>query len=135
VKVTKLQDVDPQGDGQENHAMLPHLIDGKDNTYWSTEFYLSSSFGHLKTGVGVDFTLESPATIVEVDSPVKGWKGDLLPKTSSGVGTKIATLDGVAVQRITLQQPITSGRIWITQLVELKPGRFGVQLDELRFYR
>ena len=135
VKVTKLQDVDPQGDGQENHAMLPNLIDGKDNTFWSTELYGSSSFSNLKSGVGVDFTLESPATIVEVDSPVKCWKGDLLPKTSSGVGTKIATLDGVAVQRITLQQPITSGRIWITQLVELKPGRFGVQLDELRFYR
>jgi hypothetical protein len=135
VKVTKLQDVDPQGDGQENHAMLPHLIDGKDNTYWSTELYASSSFGHLKAGVGVDFTLGSPATIVEVDSSVKGWKGELLPTTSAGVGTKIATLDGVALQRIALQQPITSGRIWITQLVELKPGRFGVQLGELRFYR
>jgi hypothetical protein len=135
VRVTKLQDVDPQGDGQENHAMLPHLIDGKANTYWSTELYPSSSFGNLQTGVGVDFTLGSPATIVEVDSPVKGWKGELLPKTSAGVGTKITTLDGVALQRLTLQQPITSGRIWITQLVELKPARFGVQLSELRFYR
>jgi hypothetical protein len=135
VKVTTLQDVDPQGDGHENHAMLPNLIDGKDNTFWSTELYGSSSFSNLKSGVGVDFTLGSPATIVEVDSPVKGWKGELLPKTPSGVGTKIATLDGVAVQRITLQQPITNGRIWITQLVELKPGQFGVQLSELRFYR
>jgi serine/threonine-protein kinase len=135
VKVARLQDVDPQGDAHENHAMLPNLIDGKANTYWSTELYKSSSFGNLKTGVGVDFTLGSPATIVEVDSPVKGWKGELLPKTSAGVGTKIATLDGVALQRITLQQPITSGRIWITQLVELKPGQFGMQLSELRFYR
>ena len=116
--------------------MLPHLIDGKDNTYWSTELYKSSSFGHLKTGVGVDFTLGSPATIVEVESPVKGWRGELLPKTSSGVGTKIATLDGASVQRIILPQPITSGRIWIIQLVQLKLGRFGVELsDELRFYR
>ena len=135
VKVIKLQDEDPQGDGHENHAMLPHLIDGKANTYWSTELYKSSSFGHLKTGVGVDFTLASPATIVEVDSPVKGWKGELLPTTSAGVGTKIATLDGVSVQRIILRQPITSGRIWITQLVELKPGGFGARLSELRFYR
>jgi len=59
----------------------------------------------------------------------------LLPTTSAGVGTKIATLDGVSVQRITLPQPITSGRIWITQLAELKPGGFGARLSELRFYR
>ena len=137
VKVTKLQDVDPQGDAHENHAMLPKLIDGNDGTGWSTELYKSSSFGNLpgKTGVGVDFTLESAATIVEVVSPVEGWKGDLLPKSSTDVGTAIATLNGVAVQRITLQKAITAGRIWITQLVELKPGRFGVQLGELRFYR
>ncbi len=136
VKVTKLQDVDPQGDAHENHSMLPKLIDGNDSTGWSTELYKSSSFGNLpKTGVGVDFTLESAALIVEVVSPVEGWKGELLAKTSSGVGAKIATLDGTAVQRITLQKAITSGRIWITQLVELSPGRFGVQLGELRFYR
>ena len=115
--------------------MLPNLIDGKANTYWSTELYKSSSFGNLKTGVGVDFTLASPATMVEVDSPVKGWKGELLLKTSAGVGAKIATLDGAALQRIVLPQPITSGRIWITQLVQLKPGGFGARLSELRFYR
>lgn len=136
VKVTKLQDVDPQGDAQENHAMLPKLIDGNDSTGWATEYYRSANFGNLgKTGVGIDFTLDTPATIVEVVSPVEGWKGELLSKTSSGVGAELAPLNGVADQRITLKQPISAGRIWITQLVELKTNRYGVQLGELRFYR
>ena len=137
VAVTKLQDVDPQGDAKENHAQLPNLIDGNDSTGWSTELYKSASFGNLKSGVGVDFTLKDGATIVEVDSPVQGWKGELLAKTATGVGASLGTLDGIAMQRITLQQPITSGRIWITQLVLVQqaPARFGVQLGELRFYR
>ena len=135
VKVTAIVVVDPPpGDGQENSSKLPNLIDGKESTSWTTELYRSSTFGNLKTGVGLDFTLEEAATIVEIVSPVEGWKGELLQNISSGPPAKLATLNGASTQIIPLREPLTTGRIWFTQLAQLTDGRWGVELSEIRFY-
>jgi serine/threonine protein kinase len=134
VKVTSLKDVDPEGDNTENPEQLPKLIDGKESTGWTTELYRSSTFGNLKTGVGLDFTLEQPASIIEIVSPVEGWKGELLQNISSGPAARLATLNGDSSQIITLRAAITSGRIWFTQLAQLTAGRWGVELSEIRFY-
>ncbi len=136
VKVSKVQDVDPEGDGHENHDLLPNLTDGKKSTSWTTEFYKSATFGSTgKTGVGLDFTLAEPATIIEISSAVEGWSGELLQNVSSGPGARLATLDGKSTQIITLGQALTSCRIWITQLTELTSSRWGVDLSEVQFYR
>jgi len=120
VAVTKLVDVDPEGDNVENPDKLPNLIDGKESTVWSTELYRSELFGGLKTGVGFDFTLEGEATIIEVVSSVEGW---------------VANLDGTTTQIITLGNPIDNGRFWFTELAKLTNNRWGVELSEIRFYR
>ena len=135
VKVTSLKDVDPEGDNTENPGRLPRLIDGKESTGWTTELYRSSAFGNLKTGVGLDFTLEQPASIIEIVSPVEGWKGELLQNISSGPAARLATLNGDSTQIITLREALTSGRIWFTELTQLTEGRWGVELSEIRFYR
>lgn len=136
VKVTSVKDVDPEGDNAENPDKLRNLTDGKDSTSWTTELYKSSSFGNLaKTGVGLDFTLEGPATIIEIKSPVEGWKGELLQTVTSGPAARLATLDGKSTQIITLQQELTSCRLWFTQLAQLTDGRWGVDLSEVQFYR
>ncbi len=134
MKVTSLKDVDPEGDNTENPEQLPKLIDGKESTGWTTELYRSSTFGNLKTGVGLDFTLEQPASIIEIVSPVEGWKGELLQNISSGPAARLATLNGDSTQIITLREALTSGRIWFTQLAQLTAGRWGVELSEIRFY-
>jgi serine/threonine protein kinase len=134
VKVTSLKDVDPEGDNTENPGQLPKLIDGKESTGWTTELYRSTTFGNLKTGVGLDFTLEQPASIIEIVSPVEGWKGELLQNISSGPAARLATLNGDSTQIITLRETLTSGRIWFTQLAQLTAGRWGVELSEIRFY-
>jgi hypothetical protein len=114
---------------------LPTLLDGKTSTTWRTELYKSAAFGNLKNGVGLDFTLAGEATIIEIVSTVDGWKGQLRQDTSSGSQASIATLDGTSNQIITLRQPISAGRIWITKLTELTTGRYGVELSEIRFYK
>jgi predicted nucleic acid-binding Zn ribbon protein len=135
VAVTKLDDVDPEGDNVENPDRLPNLIDGKESTVWSTELYRSELFGGLKTGVGFDFTLEGEATIVEIVSSVEGWKGQLLQVLSSGGLAKLDNLDGETTQIITLGDPIDGGRFWFTELAKLTDNRWGVELSEIHFYK
>jgi beta-lactam-binding protein with PASTA domain len=135
VKVVSLKDYDPEGDNTENPDQLPRLIDGKQSTSWTTELYRSSAFGNLKTGVGLNFTLAAPASIVEILSPVEGWKGELLQNISSGPAARLATLTGTSTQIITLREALTSGRLWFTQLAQITSGRWGVELSEIRFYR
>jgi len=135
VAVTELKDYDPEGDETENPDTLSNMIDGKESTSWTTELYRSASFGGLKSGVGFDFTLEEEATIVEIVSPVEGWRGELLQSISSGPAARLATLDGDANQIITLRETLTAGRMWFTELAPLTEDRWGVELSEIRFYR
>jgi serine/threonine protein kinase len=135
VAVSKIKDYDPEGDNTENPGKLRNLTDGKETTVWSTELYRSSTFGDLKTGVGLNFTLKEEATIIEIVSSVEGWKGELLQTLSSGGTAKLDTLNGQSTQIITLGKPLTSGRIWFTQLTQLTDDRWGVELSEIRFYK
>jgi hypothetical protein len=134
VAVTEIKSYDPEGDQTENDDTLNDLIDDKESTSWSTELYKSAAFGNLKDGVGLEFTLETPATIMEIVSTVDGWNGELLQDTTSGSAAKIMDLDGTN-KIITLREPISAGRLWFTKLIELSDGRFGVELSELRFYK
>ena len=135
VKIASVDDVDPQGDQSERHDLLPLLTDGKDSTVWSTEQYRSAEFGGLKSGVGLLFKLSAPATIIEVVSPDSGWAAALQVQAADGSWKDLAALDGETKQVITLTKAISTGRIWITKLVDVGGGHFAVRLGELRFYR
>jgi len=135
VAITETKPYDPSpGDGEENDDDLDNLIDGKESTSWSTELYRSAAFGNLKEGVGLDFTLEAPITIMEIVSTVEGWEGELLQSTSSGLQAKITNLDS-SRKIYTLREAITGGRMWFTRLTELSDGKYGVELSEIRFYK
>jgi hypothetical protein len=85
--------------------------------------------------VGLEFTLDGEAYMMEIISPVEGWRGELLQKVSSGPAARLATLDGNTTQIITLREPLTDGRLWFTELAQLTEDRWGVDIAELRFYR
>jgi len=134
VKVLEIADYDPEGDQTENPNKLKNLVDGKESTSWTTELYRSSLFGNLKTGVGIEFKLEDPATIIEVITAVEGWRGELLDLTS-GTPASVAELDGTSTQLITLREPMSKGRLWFTELAQITDGRWGVEISEIRFYK
>jgi hypothetical protein len=134
VAVTEMKAYDPEGDQEENDDQIASLTDGKESTSWSTELYRTEAFGNLKEGVGLQFTLDAPATIIEIVTTVDGWKGELRQDTTSGSQAKVTDLDGKS-KIITLREPISSGRIWFTTLTELSDSRFGVEISEIRFYK
>jgi eukaryotic-like serine/threonine-protein kinase len=137
VEVASIIDVDPEGDNkQENREDVDNVVDGKDTTSWTTELYRTADFSNLKTGVGLDFTLEEEATMIRIDSPVEGWKGELLQDTSTDTTARLAVFDGKSTQIITLRDPIDSGRIWFTALALLTDSeRYGVEISEIYFYK
>ncbi len=70
---------DPSGDGSEHDADIANLTDGNSTTTWSTEQYGNSTFGGLKTGVGVILTLNGPHKLgaLQVTSATRGWSAEV----------------------------------------------------------
>jgi eukaryotic-like serine/threonine-protein kinase len=136
VAVTALEDSDPPpGDDSENPDQLPNLRDGDPETGWSTESYRSADFGGLKSGVGVVFSLDTPAIALTLTSTEEGWQGELQARSDDGSYAKVQDLTGEREQQLVLDEPIQTGRVWLTRLAEGEPGRFRVQLTELSFFR
>jgi hypothetical protein len=135
VAITALDDSDPEGDDSENPDQLDALRDGDPATAWSTESYRSAAFGNIKSGVGVVFDLDGPANAVVVSSAQEGWAGELQARAEDGSYAKVADLTGVPEERIVLDEPLQTGRVWLTSLAEPEPGRFRVQLTGLAFFR
>ncbi|MBU2602738.1 MAG: protein kinase [Actinobacteria bacterium] len=136
VKVGTVDDYDPEGDDTERPELLEQLIDDNDTTGWVTELYRNADFGGLpKTGVGITFVLDAPATVMEVLSHSTGWLAEVQAVAGDGTVTPMGTLDGLQRQTLAFAQPVSSGRIWITRLAAGESDRFQVQLSEIRFYR
>jgi hypothetical protein len=60
LRVSAIEDFDPQGDGREKPRFVAAAVDGDMSTAWATEQYRSSGFGNLKEGVGLVFDLGQP---------------------------------------------------------------------------
>lgn len=136
VTVTAIDDYDPEGDDEERPDLLSQLTDGSDDTGWQTEQYRNADFGNLpKTGVGITFKLDAPAKLLEVVSHSEGWAAEVQSLALDGTTTVVGTLTGLKRQVITFDQPLDSGRIWITKLAPGEGDRFDVQLAEIRFFR
>ena len=137
VKVSNLEAKDPDGDGRENDDLLPNLYDGSLETFWSTETtYRSPDFEGLgnKVGVGFSFWLEEGATMLKVDYTITGWEGEVQRISSNDLPIAIAQLGNK--QQVSWTEPLTSGRIWFTQLAPVPDSdRYGVFINEVTFYR
>jgi serine/threonine protein kinase len=53
IAISSARDFDPFGDQSEKPSEIENVYDGSPSTYWQTDYYLSSDFGRLKSGVGV----------------------------------------------------------------------------------
>lgn len=135
VKITRVIDVDPEGDDEENPNLLPLIYDGDLATGWTTERYGTSDFNGIKSGVGLSFELEDEATMMRVVSSGSRWIGKLMVPTEAGTAlTEAADLGGSTEQTIVLNKPVRTGRIWITKLDSPSEGEFRAELLEVSFY-
>ncbi|MCZ9343326.1 serine/threonine protein kinase, partial [Streptomyces sp. TRM76130] len=54
IAISDARDFDPfSSDQSEKPSEIPNVYDDDLSTYWETDYYLSSDFGNLKSGVGV----------------------------------------------------------------------------------
>jgi hypothetical protein len=145
VTVTKAEAFDPPpGNGQENNADVAKTIDGDPSTVWQTEGYNSRSFGRLKSGVGIELTLDKAAALdkLSIESGTKDWSvevyvSDTTHPDLAGWGDPVATEDHIPAGTNTIDLGGRQGSavlVWITDLgdgASDSSGRVHAQIAEL----
>jgi hypothetical protein len=136
-------DYDPlPGDGRENTASAPLVLDGDRVSAWETERYNSADFGNIKDGVGIYLDAGRPvvARAMRVLTPVKGWTFDLyvansVPKSVAD-WTRVGGGEMDAVRKTfdldTGSQRFRYFLLWVTELAENPGGGFKAAVSELR---
>nr|WP_202437297.1 protein kinase family protein [Streptomyces sp. SID5910] len=126
VTISGARDFDPFGDQSEKPSEIEKVYDGSPATYWQTDYYLSSDFGRLKSGVGVILDLGKAqrvgkvtvtfvgSTSVELraasaDTTAEPTSFDAYDKVAEGSGTTVELKPGKALQSRYLL-------VWLTDL-------------------
>lgn len=74
ITIKSARDFDPFGaDGSEKPGDIDKVYDNSSSSYWQTDYYLSSDFGRLKSGVGVILDL---GKVQEVGKVTVSFVGD-----------------------------------------------------------
>jgi hypothetical protein len=136
-------DYDPApGDGKENTAALPAVLDGDPSTAWQTERYDSPELGNIKDGVGLYLDAGRPvvARAVRIVTPKQGWALDLY--VANSVPESVADWTRVGggemdSARKTLGLDTGGQRfryvlVWITRLTEGDNGGYTAAISDLR---
>jgi hypothetical protein len=138
-KISKVQPLDPQGDGDENDSRAKRAADGDEDTVWASKTYRSAQFGGLKDGLGLGLQLRTETevhqVVVHFDGSGAGAKLQL--RTAGGLSfdgsTVIAstTVDG-GTATLTVNSPVRTRDLvlWCTQLPETGNG-FRLQVSEV----
>jgi serine/threonine protein kinase len=136
-------DYDPlPGDGQENSASVPFVLDGDRTSAWESERYNSADFGNIKDGVGLYLDAGRPVVArgLTIATPVKDWTVELyvdnsVPKTVAD-WTRVGGGDiGSARKTFDLDTGTQRFRyflVWITRLPKSPTGGFKAAISELR---
>ena len=140
MRVVNASDFDPEGDGQEHPEDAEDAVDGKLETFWTTESY-SNPLPATKPGVGLLLDLGEPTEVgsVEVDSDTPGYAFELMASDEAGATENdFEALDEVGSasdsETIELDEARTSQfwLIWITDLPGGAPG--AAHITEVRLF-
>lgn len=122
VKITKAKPLDPQGDGTENNAAAKNVLKKKGE--WTSDRYNTPQFGGLKTGLGLELTLEGEQKLTKVvlDSKAKGGSYEIRvgddPEDAKTIGTgEFGKKTEVEFDKATTTD---SFYVWITELPTYK---------------
>jgi serine/threonine-protein kinase len=117
----------PRGDGRENDRTTGNAIDGQQDTSWTTEGYKSSSFGQLKSGVGLVLDLGSAKRASQLDLTLTTAGADFTlyaaddivpPTIEDNRWQKVRSEQGAA-QEVTVKLPGDAHQfylVWFTNL-------------------
>lgn len=94
VAIEGARDFDPLGDDpSENPEDIDKIYDAAAGTYWQTNYYTSSDFGRLKSGVGVVLDLGKVQQVGKVTVTFVGDTSVELRAASEDTGTQPTSLD------------------------------------------
>ena len=138
------RDYDPAGGDGEHPDQVKFVVDGDNNSTWSTEAYQGSTLNN-KPGVGI-YVIASPsvsARVIDVNTPTPGWEGGIytakgtngVPKNIKG-WTELAKISKAeARNRIQLDTAGNRYRYYLVWITKLPPGQDRVKIAEIRLYR
>jgi hypothetical protein len=112
IAISGARDFDPYGDQSEKPSQIGNVYDGDPSTYWQTDFYLSSDFGRLKSGVGVILDLGKVQQVGKVTVTFVGNTSVELRSAGADATSEPATFDAYS--------KVADGK---GTTVELKPGK------------
>jgi type IV secretory pathway TrbD component len=93
IEISDARDFDPLGDQSEKPSEIGNVYDGSTATYWQTDYYLSSDFGRLKSGVGVILDLGKAQRVGKVTVTFVGDTTVELRSASASAGSEPTSLD------------------------------------------
>ncbi|MBD0708580.1 MULTISPECIES: serine/threonine protein kinase [unclassified Streptomyces] len=141
IPIVDAQDFDPLGDGSEKPDQIKNTYDDNPDTFWQSDWYATSDFGRLKSGVGVvvdlgkvqqvgkvtvsfigDTSVELRTTADETSRPISF---DAYSKVAEGTGTTVTLKPG---------QPLKSRYllVWLTDLPQSDDGRFRGRVVDIK---
>ncbi|MBS1679971.1 MAG: serine/threonine protein kinase [Actinobacteria bacterium] len=142
---------DPEGDEHENDALARNVIDGSEETAWSTEHYDSETFEGTKTGpdpgVGIYVTAKADATPEKmiIRSPTPGWDAQIFaaaagpPGEIEEWGEQVGEVTGAAKEeevQLHLGQAAKYFLIWFTKASPAsdQEGRYQVEISDIKLF-
>ncbi|MEU6100020.1 protein kinase family protein [Streptomyces flaveolus] len=93
IAISSARDFDPFGDQSEKPSEIENVYDGSPSTYWQTDYYLSSDFGRLKSGVGVIVDLGKVQQVGKVTVTFVGSTSVELRSADADAGTEPTSFD------------------------------------------
>ncbi|MFF8937680.1 protein kinase family protein [Streptomyces paradoxus] len=93
IAISGARDFDPLGDQSEKPSDIGKVYDNSTATYWQTDFYLSSDFGRLKSGVGIILDLGKSQQVGKVTVTFVGDTSVELRSASPDAGSEPTSLD------------------------------------------
>ncbi|MFI5684555.1 protein kinase family protein [Streptomyces sp. NPDC051636] len=91
--ISHVRDFDPFGDQSEKPSDIGKVYDNSTGTYWQTDYYLSSAFGNLKSGVGVILDLGKVQQVGKVTVTFVGETSVELRSASADAGSEPTSFD------------------------------------------
>lgn len=122
VIIERITTFDPLGDGRENAARVPNLLDGDLSTIWRTERYYDP-LPLLKAGVGLAFEVDGAPAYIELVRLSAGtafrlmWAEQLLDIDDTRWDTVAEETAGSSLIRVPL--PGRTGGVWLLWLTDL----------------
>lgn len=137
-KIKTVESLDPEGDGSEHDSETENVIPKTEGS-WNTDRYNSSSFGNLKSGVGLLFEFEDETTMgkVKVASENSGGKFEIRdgddPENAKVIGEGVFDADGAVT--VEFDEEVTTDKLilWVTELPQTDGG-YKATISSVKFF-